>query len=121
MTQITAPAVWTASVLALSLVAAPAVAMDFLEAAPKQTKVLINNDKVRVIEVKMNKGDKIPMHTHPDAIVYVIKSGKVRWTAEDGKVSETQGKDGDTLYRPAVTHAHEHLDASEAILIELKK
>lgn len=121
MTQFSAPAAWTASALLLSLVAAPAVAMDFLEAAPKQTKVLIDNDKVRIIEVKMNRGDKIPMHTHPASVVYVIKSGKVRWTGEDGEVSETQGKDGDTLYRPAVTHAHEHLEPSDAILIELKK
>ncbi|MBX9630940.1 MAG: cupin domain-containing protein [Burkholderiales bacterium] len=121
MTQFSASFARTASALLLSLVAVPALAMDFLEAAPKQSKVLIDNDKVRIIEVKMSKGDKIPMHTHPAAVVYVIKAGKVRWTAEDGKVSETQGKDGDTLYRPAVTHAHEHLEASHAILVELKK
>ena len=96
-------------------------AMDFLEAAPKQAKVLVDNDRVRIIEVKIQKGDKIPMHTHPDSVIHIIKSGRVKWTLEDGKTMESKGKDGDTMFRPATTHAHEHLDASHAILIELKK
>ena len=33
-------------------------AVDFLEAAPKQTKVLFENDKVRVIEVSFKKGTR---------------------------------------------------------------
>lgn len=121
MTQFSAPAAWTAPVFLLSLVAAPAPAMDFLEAAPKQAKVLVDNDKVRIIEVKINKGDRIPMHSHPDSVIHVIKGGKVRWTGEDGKTSESRAEDGETMFRPAVTHAHEHLEPSHAILIELKK
>lgn len=96
-------------------------AMDFLEAAPSQTKVLVDNDRVRIIEVRIQKGDRIPMHSHPDSVVHVIKAGRVKWTLEDGKTTQTSGKDGETLFRPATTHAHEHLDASEAILIELKR
>jgi quercetin dioxygenase-like cupin family protein len=98
-----------------------ALAIDFVQAAPKQAKVLVDNEKVRIIEVHIAKGDKIPMHSHPDSVVHIIKGGRVKWTSEDGKVSESRGKDGETLFRPAVTHAHEHADASHAILIELKK
>jgi quercetin dioxygenase-like cupin family protein len=101
--------------------ASQALGMDFVEAAPKQTKVLVDNEKVRVIHVTLKKGDKIPMHTHPDIVVYTIKGGKVKFTNADGKVIETNNKAGDVAFRPAVTHSHEHPDGGEAIVIELKK
>ena len=108
-------------VLAAGLFAAHVSAMDFVEAAPKQAKVLVDNDKVRVIHVTFKKGDKIPMHSHPDIVVYVIKGGKIKFTNADGKVTESENKAGDAFFRPAVTHSHEHSDGGEAIVIELKK
>lgn len=101
--------------------AGPGTAADFLSVAGSRAKVIAENDKFRIMDVQLKKGDKIPMHTHPESIVYVIKTGKVRWTSEDGKVTETTGKDGEALIRPPVTHAHEHLEDSHAILIEMKK
>ena len=96
-------------------------AVDFLEAAPKQTKVLFENDKVRVIDVHFKKGDKVPMHSHPDIVLYVIKGGKTRFTDADGKTVESQSKDGTASFRAATTHSHEHLADVRAIVIELKK
>ena len=109
-------------ILAGFLFATQALAIDFLEAAPKQTKVLVDNEKVRVIRATFHKGDKVPMHSHPDIIVYVVKSkGKIKFTNADGKVIESELKAGDVSFRPAVTHSHEHFGDSEAIVIELKK
>ena len=96
-------------------------AVDFLEAAPKQTKVLLENDKVRVIEVNFKKGDKVPMHSHPEIVLYIIQGGKTRFTDADGKTIESQSKDGTASFRPATTHSHEHLDDVRAIIVELKK
>jgi quercetin dioxygenase-like cupin family protein len=96
-------------------------AVDFLEAAPKQTKVLLENDKVRVIEANFKKGDKVPMHSHPDIVVYIIKGGKTRFTDESGKTTESESQDGSATFRAATTHSHEHLTDSRAIVIELKK
>jgi quercetin dioxygenase-like cupin family protein len=107
--------------VAISVFAIHATAMDFIEAAPKQTKVLVDNDKVRVIRVKFKKGDKVPMHSHPDIVVYVLKGGKTKFTNADGKVIDNKSKAGDSYFRPAVTHSHEHLEDSEAVVIELKK
>ena len=108
-------------IVAACFLAGRAFAMDFVEAAPKQTKVLVDNEKVRVIKVTLKKGDKIPMHSHPDLVVYTVKGGKVKFTNADGKVIETDSKAGDVAFRPAVTHSHEHPDGGEAIVIELKK
>ena len=107
--------------LALGIFAGQAIAVDFVEAAPKQTKVLVDNDKVRVIRATFKKGDKVPMHSHPDIVVYVLKGGKTKFINEDGKVIESNSKAGDSYFRPAVSHSHEHLSDSEAIVIELKK
>lgn len=108
-------------VLAAGLFAAQVCAMDFVEAAPNQTKVLVDNEKVRVIHATFKKGDKIPMHSHPDIVVYVIKGGKVKFTTSDGKVVESDTKAGEANFRPAVTHSHVHPEGGEAIVIELKK
>lgn len=114
-------AIGTALLLATSVFSTHVLAVDFIEAAPKQTKVLVDNDRVRVIHVTNKKGDKIPMHSHPDLVVYVIKGGKIKFTNADGKVVEGQSKSGESFFRPAVTHSHEHFEDGEAIVVELKK
>lgn len=103
------------------LTSLPAGAVDFVQAAPRQAKVMVENDKVRVLHVTFSKGDKIPMHSHPDLVVYSLKSGKIRFTTQDGKVTEIVPKQGEAVFRPAVTHSHEHLEGDEAIVVELKK
>jgi len=103
------------------LIPAFAHAVDFLEAAPAQTRVLVENDKVRVIEVNFKKGDKVPMHSHPDIVLYVIKGGKTRFFDENGNMTESNSRDGSAAFRPATTHAHEHLDDAHAIVVELKR
>jgi quercetin dioxygenase-like cupin family protein len=109
-------------VLAAAILSTQVLAIDFIEAAPKQTKVIVDNDKVRVIRATFKKGDKVPMHSHPDLIVVPLKSkGKIRFTNADGKVIESAIKAGEASFRPAVTHSHEHFGDSEAIVIELKK
>jgi quercetin dioxygenase-like cupin family protein len=102
-------------------VAGHAIAVDFVEAAPKQSTVLVDNEKVRVIRATFKKGDKVPMHSHPDIVVYIVKGGKTKFTNEDGKVMESDNKTGESFFRAATTHSHEHLGDSEAIVIELKK
>jgi len=109
-------------ILVAGLFSGQVLAVDFIEAAPNQTKVLVDNEKVRVIRATFKKGDKVPMHSHPDILVYVVKSaGKIKFTNADGKVVESELKAGDVSFRPAVTHSHEHFGESEAIVIELKK
>jgi hypothetical protein len=50
----------------------------------KYLTVLAEDQKVRVLRCAPHKGDKTPMHSHPAAVVYVLKAGKVRYTLPDG-------------------------------------
>ena len=57
--------------LALSFFAMPIVrAQDMVKVAPKNCKVLLDNDRVRVIRVVSKPGEKMEMHSHPAHIVY---------------------------------------------------
>jgi quercetin dioxygenase-like cupin family protein len=51
---------------ALFVLAVPIVrSQDILKVAPKNCKVLLENDRVRVIRVVTKPGEKIEMHSHP--------------------------------------------------------
>jgi quercetin dioxygenase-like cupin family protein len=97
------------------------LAQDVMQFHSRQLKVLAEDDKVRVLDYSPRAGEKTPMHSHPPYVVYVVKGGRVRYTAPDGAVTVTTLTTGQTIIRPATTHADEALDDVEAILVELKK
>ena len=109
-------------VLGMGIVFAPATwAQDAVAVASKQFKVLAEDDQVRVLEYADKKGDKVPMHSHPKHIVYILKNSKVKFSFPDGTSKESETKAGVALIRPAVTHSQESMSAGRAIVIELKK
>ena len=107
--------------IALGLMASSyALAADVCSVSPKNCKVLKETDKIRVIEFTAKKGDKIGMHSHPAMVVYFQKTGKTKFTLEDGTTKVTEGKVGDVLINPPVTHSQEHLTDTRALLVEIK-
>lgn len=98
-----------------------AFAADVCSVAPKNCKILKETDKIRVIDFTAKKGEKIGMHSHPKMVVYILKAGKTKFTLEDGTTKMTEGKAGDALINPPVTHSQEHMGAVHAILVEIKE
>jgi len=88
----------------------------------KTVKVKFENEKVRVLEAILPAGVKEQVHSHPAYVIYVQTGGKVRNYAADGKITETELKDGDVLYRDPLTHAAENIGTTtmHMILVELK-
>lgn len=109
--------------LAASAMVASSVyaADDIVSVAPQQYKVLKEDAKFRVIEATLKKGDKIPTHSHPAHVVYIIKAGKVKFTLADGTTTDSEPKDGDALIIPPVTHSHEHSTDGHVIIVETKQ
>jgi quercetin dioxygenase-like cupin family protein len=68
-----------------------------------------------------SKGDKTPIHSHPETVLYVVKGGKIKTTLADGTSTVTELKTGQTALRAPVTHSDEALDDIELIIVELKK
>jgi quercetin dioxygenase-like cupin family protein len=94
---------------------------DAIQYGVKHLTVLAEDQKVRVLRYAPHKGDKTPIHSHPSAVVYVLKGGRVKYTMPDGSTKISELKTGEALIRPPVTHSDEALDDVEAILIEIKQ
>jgi quercetin dioxygenase-like cupin family protein len=111
----------TAFSLALLLSTCPTVfGQDAMKYGLKHLTVLVEDQKVRVLRYAPSKGDKTPMHSHPEAVVYVVKGGRVKYTLPDGTTSVSELKTGTAMIRPPVTHSDEALDDVESILVEIK-
>jgi beta-alanine degradation protein BauB len=94
---------------------------DAMKYGLKHLTVLAEDQKVRVLRYAPRKGDKTPVHSHPSAVVYVVKGGKIKYTLPDGSTKISELKTGNALIRPPVTHSDEALDDVEAILVEIKQ
>lgn len=97
---------------------------DIVKVAPDHCKVVLDNDKVRVIEYTAKPGDKVGMHSHPAHVIYVISGGgKTKFTMENGKTDEREMKKGDSMWVDEVTHATEHMGKAEThvLIVEMKK
>lgn len=112
------------SVLFCTLIftAMPSLAQDIVKVSPKHTKVLINNDKVRVLDYQSKPGDKEPMHSHPDMLIYVLEGGTTLSTPQSGKPETTEFKTGEIYYRKAMTHTAENVGKTRIhfLLVEIK-
>jgi len=99
-----------------------AMAQDVMKVAPESHKVLLENDRVRVLEFRIKPGKKDATHSHPDYLVYALTPGKFKFTLPDGKTFDGEEKAGEVLFLEAKTHAHENVGSTEAhgLLIELK-
>jgi quercetin dioxygenase-like cupin family protein len=82
---------------------------------------LFENDRVRVLDVRMQPGSQSARHEHPDAIWYLMSPMKARFTGDDGSAAEGEFPAG-AVWRDAEAHAVENIGATEvsAVAIELK-
>lgn len=69
--------------------------IDFVKSSPDKTKILLENEYVRVIEYSLKPGEKDSTHTHPPKTSYVISGGMLRVYPENEKpfdAEEVKGK-----------------------------
>lgn len=55
------------------------MSQDAVAVAPDVYKVLLENERVRVLEVKAKPGMRTAMHTHPSLVAVGITDGKYRF------------------------------------------
>ncbi len=112
-----------AAALLLALTAGSAQAQDPVKVAPKNFKVLLENERVRVLDFHSAAGEKIPMHSHPAYISYSIAgTGKTKFTSADGKTTEQPAVTGQATWHDAEIHASEYEGTGDThvLLVELK-
>ena len=97
---------------------------DVLKAAADVYSLLMENERVRVLAIRLKAGEKAPMHDHPgDHVVYVLNDAKMKMTFPDGKSGEFDLKAGQAMWLEAGSHAAENTGTSEVhnLVVELKR
>ncbi|BFM42241.1 hypothetical protein CFS9_08820 [Flavobacterium sp. CFS9] len=93
-------------------------AQDPLKAAPNAyKKVLLENERVRIMQVEITPGETIPWHHHPDHTIYALADGKIEITDKGKAPIIMDIKAGDAMYIPAVTHMAKNLGDTTVSLI----
>ncbi|PYL81848.1 MAG: hypothetical protein DMF21_03575 [Verrucomicrobia bacterium] len=98
-------------------------AQDPVKVAPQNYKVLLENDRVRVLEALLKPSDRTPQHSHPTRVVYSLSDHSAIFRSPEGRVTHSVSKAGDTVWRDRVIHSEENdgKTDSHAILVEFKE
>jgi hypothetical protein len=99
-----------------------AAAQDPAQTDGDKYKVLVDNERVRVLEYRDRPGESTRQHHHPAFVLYALTPFKRRLTLPDGKVIVREFKAGDAIYSDAQTHVGENVGATptHAIMVEMK-
>jgi beta-alanine degradation protein BauB len=111
----------TAVVLSLVVIGG-LMGQDPVSRYPGNYKVLIDNERVRVLDFRLRKGDSEDFHMHPAHVLYVLEPFRIRFRLPGGKTAVREGKAGEVLYSDAVMHSPTNIGETDAhgILVELK-
>jgi len=96
---------------------------DVLKVKDSGYNLLMENEKVRVMEMQLGPGQTSPMHNHPhDHVVYVFNDAEFRLSFPDGKSNEFQLKNGNALWIEAGPHETENIGSTQGrnLVIEIK-
>lgn len=100
-------------------------AQDPTRAEPCSYKVVLENDKVRVLEYCSSPGMGVcgkGTHFHPAHVTVSLTAGKVRVKTPEGKTKIDEAPAGTIFFAPAETHSVENIGGSNmrAYIVELK-
>lgn len=100
------------AVVFVCLILQVARAQDPTKVEPKHYKLRFENEWVQVVDVYYGPHEKSGMHDHPGGVVVVITAGHLRFTDQNGKVTEVYAKPGESRWFPAFKHKVENLGDS---------
>jgi len=89
------------------------MAEDAAKVAPHVYRVVFENERARVLDVRMKPGESTSIHSHPDYVVYLLSGGKVRFTSPSGESAEVELPAGASMWRKAEEHATENIGTTE--------
>ncbi|HYF60506.1 MAG TPA: hypothetical protein VEA81_16285 [Burkholderiaceae bacterium] len=108
--------------LLLALATPAAQAHDPVASDGDKYRVVLENDRVRVLAYDDRPGETTRRHVHPSMVVIAIEPFRRRIRLADGRTMERAFRAGDVLYSAGETHVGENVGTTptRAILVELK-
>lgn len=109
--------------LALGLTATTAYAQNPIDTDGDKYRVILENDRIRVLEYRDSPGQKTQQHHHPPFVLYALGPFKRTLTLPDGKVLTREFKAGDTMWSEEQVHIGENVGETptHVIIVELKE
>lgn len=100
----------------------PQPAADPVQVDSKHYKVEFENDRVRVLRIRYEPGEKSVMHSHPESISVFMTDARAKFTYPDGRSEDISANAGTVLYMDAFAHEPESTSSQsfEVIQVELK-
>ncbi len=106
----------------MSQAQAQMIGADPAEVASNVYKPVLENERIRLFDVRFQPGDKAIMHYHPQHVVYVLTDGTNRLAFPDGSSQDIDLKAGSAIWLPAGQHETTNIGKTEVRLLvfELK-
>lgn len=100
-------------------------AQDPVQVQPRAYRVVLENERVRVIEFNSRPGMGVcgtGMHSHPPHLNVALSPARVKVRLPDGRTFEGKNVPGDVWWSEAETHETENLTGRDvrALIVELK-
>lgn len=85
-------------------------------------KVVLENDRVRVLEYRDLPGQRTSPHHHPDFVLCALSAFKRRFVLADGKEAVREVRPGEVAWGKAHSHIGENVGSSDThvLIVELK-
>lgn len=102
--------------------AGSAAAQDPTKVEPKHYRLMFENDRVQVVSVHYGPHERSEMHDHPGGVVVVVTGGHLKFTDQNGKVTDVYSKEGEARWFPPFKHKVENLgdEPYNAVYIGIK-
>ena len=96
--------------------------IDPVAVSPGNYKILLENDRVRVLEMLLRPGEIDELHSHPSETVFFLQGGSLRIHLPGGEAQEADIPDHHVMWNDAWTHRVENIGQGEvhAIIVESK-
>jgi hypothetical protein len=85
-------------------------------------KVVLENDRVRVLDARGKPGDRSEMHAHPAGVAITLSGATVRVTLAGGQTVEREFTTDEVRFMEPIEHAGEIVGPGElrVLIVELK-
>jgi len=85
-------------------------------------KVILENDRVRVLEYRDSPGQRTSPHHHPDYVLCALGAFKRKFVLPDGREVVRDVHSGDVVWGKAHSHIGENVGSSDTyvLIVELK-
>jgi quercetin dioxygenase-like cupin family protein len=96
---------------------------DPLTVGPEIYRMVLENDRIRALEVTFAKGASIAVHDHPDHMAYAMTAGKLEIAPEGKDPQVVEVTPGMALWIPAEAHSARNAGDTELklLVVELKE